>query len=164
MKTLQVLKLSDKATLPTRNLPYDAGIDLYASEDVFIPVGATVKIPTDIAVNIEPFYVGLVCDRSSMASKGLKTGAGVIDPGYTGHLCVVLHNLNNQQDCEIQEVSYNPQDIEPTVGAIISGYKVHAGDKIAQLIIQPIELVYIKEISELPSSERNTKGFGSSGV
>lgn len=164
MKTLQVKKLSDKATLPTRNLPYDAGIDLYASEDVFIPVGATVKIPTDIAVNIEPYYVGLVCDRSSMAAKGLKTGAGVIDPGYTGHLCVVLHNLNNQQDCEIQEVSYNSNDVEPMVGTIIGGYQVHAGDKIAQLVVQPVSLPSVEEVSDLPSSDRSTNGFGSSGV
>ena len=82
MKTLKVKKLSENATLPTRSYPNDAGVDLYASESIFIPVGATVRIPTDIAVNIEPGYYAQIQDRSGCAIKGLKIGGGVIDAGY----------------------------------------------------------------------------------
>jgi dUTP pyrophosphatase len=152
MNTIKIKKLSSKAILPTRNVSTDAGLDLYAAESVFIPVGSTVKVSTDIVVNIEPGYFGLVCDRSSMGVKGLRTGAGVIDAGYNGHLCVVLHNLNN--------TSYN----EVIQDDLCTGYQIKVGDKIAQLIIQPISLPIVEEVNELSPTERGNNGFGSSGV
>jgi dUTP pyrophosphatase len=148
MKTIQVKRLSDKAILPKRSYPNDAGLDLFASEDIFIPVGATVKIPTDIAVNIEPGYYAQISDRSSMGSNGLRTGAGIVDTGFTGNLCVVMHNLNYRKD-EADRHTY--------------GYQIKAGDKIAQLVVQPVSLPIVEEVNELPNTDRSNNGFGSSG-
>jgi dUTP pyrophosphatase len=162
MKTLKVKKLSDKAILPTRSHEFDAGLDVYAAEDCFIPVGGTVKIPTHISVNIEPGYWGLICDRSGMAAKGLRTGAGVIDHGFTGHMCVVIHNLNNIQD-EIRITTFQLWNGWFKIFTITHGYQVKAGDRVAQLVIQPVSLPTVEEVDELPPTDRGDKGFGSSG-
>ena len=149
MKTLCVFKLDPKATIPTRANDTDAGVDLYALEDTFIPVGYTKLVPTGIAVKIDKGYVGKVEDRSSMAKKGIRTGAGIVDAGYSGELGVVIHNLNNRT----------------TRDSVLhfSGYQIKAGDKIAQLLIEKISLPKVKEVKILWKSKRGNNGFGSSG-
>ena len=82
-----------------------------------------------------------------MASAGLRTGAGVVDAGYNGEIKVVLHNLNNKN-----ESSYRGQ-----------GYQINKGQRIAQLIVQPVIPVRLTEVEKLSNSERGLNGFGSSG-
>ena len=145
---LKVTKLNDNATIPTRHFNDDAGLDLYALEDTFIPVGKTATIRTGVAIEIPKGHVGKIEDRSSMAFKGLRVGAGVIDPGFTGHLAVVLHNLNHQGDLNIG----------------LPGYKVRRGDKIAQLLLletKSYELTVVDALND--ATDRATSGFGSSG-
>ena len=84
MKTVQVFLRDENAIPPTRNKHTDAGLDLYAAEDRFIELGSTAVIKTSISVNVPEGYVGKIEDRSGLASKGLRTGAGVVDCGYTG--------------------------------------------------------------------------------
>ncbi len=74
-----------------------------------------------------------------MGKRGIKTLGGVIDSGYRGEVGVILWNLSK----EVQEIM--------------------AGDKIAQLLIQPIATPQTREVELLSSSERGTGGFGSSG-
>ena len=148
MKKLKVKKLSEKATLPTRSYPNDAGLDLYSSQDLFIPVGMTAKISTDIAVNIDPGYYAQVSDRSGCAVKGLTVGAGVIDAGYNGHMCVVIHNINNRTSNDAM---------------FRYGYIVRKGDRIAQLLVHKIELPEVEEVTEFEESARGTSGFNSTG-
>jgi dUTP pyrophosphatase len=151
MQKLQVKKLSPDARLPERNLPTDAGLDLFANESVFIPQGETRKIMTGIAVNIESGYRGQIKDRSSMAVKGLKCGAGVIDVGYNGDCSVVLHNF-----------SHDHFNFDSVFGEYRKGYVVNKGDKIAQLVISKVETPAVEEVGQLWESERGIKGFGSS--
>lgn len=146
MDFIRVKKLSPTSKLPVRNLSTDAGLDLFAAEDVFIPVGKTAKIKTGIAIDVDRGFVGLIFDRSGMAVKGLRTGGGVIDTGYHGEVLVVIHNLNNESKLQ-------------------TGYEVKTGDKIAQLLIQQISLPLVKEVECFEiESERGDRGFGSSGV
>ena len=144
---LKVVKLNNEATVPSRNFQDDAGLDLHALHDTFIPLGKTVLVKTGIAINIPIGHVGKIEDRSSVALKGIRTGAGVIDPGYTGEVGVVLHNLSYQKDHDIGRL----------------GYTVKAGDKIAQLLLletKPFELVVQ---DTLDTTSRSNSGFGSSG-
>lgn len=146
MTKLDVKKLTPDAILPTRSNPMDGGLDLYANETVFIPLGHTAKIKTGIAAHINPGYVGLIQDRSSMALHGLRVGAGVIDAHYSGDLTVVLHNIS----CDMYS--------DP------SGYCITKGDKIAQLLIQKIELPEVQEVNySWDNVGRGSKGWGSSG-
>ena len=150
MNKLDVRKLSPDAILPTRANSLDAGLDLYANEDAFVPVNRTVKVKTGIAAHITPGYVGLIRDRSSMAAKGLVVGAGVIDAHYAGDLTVVLHNISNKT-CDNER-------------STTLGYQINKGDKIAHLLIQKIELPEVQEVTH--SWEvigRGLKGWGSSG-
>jgi deoxyuridine 5'-triphosphate nucleotidohydrolase len=141
---LQAKKLHTEATLPTRGHTFDAGLDLYALSDVYLPMGTTGKVPTGISINVPQGYYAQIKDRSSMAVKSLIVGAGVIDHGYTGELVVIIHNFNN--------ISHQ------------SGYMVKAGDKVAQVILHKIELPEVEEVEAFEETERGNKGFGSTGV
>lgn len=149
---LAVKLLSESAKLPTRNIETDAGLDIYSDVDLFIPIGETHKVVTNIAVNVPIGYVGKIEDRSSMALKGLRTGAGIIDSGFQGNLSVVLHNFSNK------EVSMNGW---PSFGK--AGYQIKKGDKIAQILLYRVELWAVKQVTEFPTTKRSDRGFGSSG-
>lgn len=138
--TIHVKRLSATAILPQYALPHDAGMDLYADESTTILPQERKLVSTGIALAIPPSYVGLVWDKSGIATKyGLKTMAGVIDSGYRGELKILIHNLSTQP------------------------YSVIKGTKIAQLLIQPVEQREIMEVDELDETERGEGGFGSTG-
>lgn len=148
MENVKVFKLSPLAKTPTRTNPTDAGLDIYAIETTFIATGKTVVVKTGVAINIPEGFIGKIEDRSSLASKGLRTGAGVVDAGYTGEVGVVMHNLNNTDGA-----SHHGR-----------GYLIEKGQKIAQVVIYKVETPEVEEVSELWSSERGSNGFGSSGA
>lgn len=135
-----IKKLSPETKQPTYANEHDAGMDLYARETVTIEPKTRVVVPTGIALAIPQGYVGLVWDKSGMATRyGLTTLAGVIDSGYRGEVLVAVYNTSEQT------------------------YVAEAGKKIAQLLIQPISSPTLTVVSELPSSVRGEQGFGSSG-
>ena len=136
---IQIKKLDPKATVPVRAYENDAGLDLYALDHFELKPNVPVKVKTGIAMAIPVGFVGLICDRSSMGSKGVRTLGGVVDAGYRGDIGVLLINLT----------------VEPMA--------FKAGDKIAQLLVMPVHLGQTEETNELPDSQRGAKGFGSSG-
>jgi dUTP pyrophosphatase len=137
---LEIQLLSDKGTLPSKANRFDAGFDLYASENVLIRPKERSLISTDVAMAIPKGHVGLIWPRSGLAVKhGVDVFAGVIDSGYRGEVKVCLYN----SDSEILEV--------------------REGDRIAQLLIQKVENYFIREVESLDDSERGDQGFGSSG-
>lgn len=150
---LQFLKMDERAHLPSRKNPSDAGADvrLFSPDATILTVnpGESVKLPTGLKTHIPHGYALLVMNRSGMASdKVLKVGAQVIDPGYRGEIFINLHNDGLKE----QTISH--------------------GDKIAQLLLVPVihftsfECVSEDELYATPMyiSERGTGGFGSSGV
>lgn len=149
LEKLSVIKLDEDAVLPTKAYKTDVGYDLYALEDTFLRVGSTTRLLTGIAVNLPEGYILEVKDRSSMALKGLRTGAGVVDPYYQGDLSVIMHNLN----CRLHGDFYGYE-----------GYQIKAGDRIAQFVITKIETPELVEEELFDESERGQSGFGSSGV
>src|SRR3990167_10671056 len=146
---IEVFKLDKNAKTPTRNNHTDVGVDIYSLQDVFIPIGQTKIIKTGVCIKIPEGFVGKIEDRSSLGAKGLRTGAGVIDPGYSGEVGVVIHNFSAGP-------RRNPVLYE-------NGYQISAGDKIAQLLLVPVDISSIIEVPELWNSERGNKSFGSSG-
>lgn len=149
MKTIQVLLRDERAIAPSRNKSTDAGLDLYSIEDKFIEIGTTAVIRTGISVNVPEGMVGKIEDRSSLAAKGLRTGAGVIDTGYSGEVGVVLHNLTSQLTSD------------PVLHR--KGYQIRKGDKIAQLLVYSVETPTVEVVGNSWESERGAGGFGSSG-
>lgn len=152
---MKVFKLDSNAVLPTRNHPTDGGADLYSLEDVFLPVGSTMKIATGVAIEVPKGMVGRIAGRSSMNKKGIIASPGVIDTGYSGDVSVMLHNFSCRQDT-LTHPGYM-EDITQY------GYHIKAGDKIAQVLLEPVIIEPIEETTELWKSERADKGWGSSG-
>lgn len=137
--TLCISRLTETAKLPTRATEWSAGLDLYADETGMIPEYSRVWIKTGIAIALDPYHVGQVWPRSGMAGKGLDTSAGIVDADYRGEVKVLLCNGTPRRQT------------------------VHAGDRIAQLIIVPVARPRIVEMDTLPASIRGENGFGSSG-
>lgn len=155
MKQLKVKKLSETSKLPTRAHQEDVGYDLYSDEDKFIEIGSTVKIKTNIALEIPYGHVGKIEDRSGLASRGLRTGAGVIDPNFRGNIEIVMHNFSNTESMYSKDGQWD---------RAVMGYRVTAGDRVAQLLIYKVELPEIAVVKELESTSRGVKGFGDSGL
>lgn len=149
MKHLEVYIRNEKATPPSRSKSTDAGLDLVSSEDIFIELGSTRVVKTGIAVKVPEGFVGKIEDRSGLASKGLRTGAGVIDAGYNGEVGVVIHNLTS-------ELAKDPVLLRP-------GYQIRRGDRIAQLLLYKVETPEVVVVDAAWESERGSSGFGSSG-
>ncbi len=143
MVEIALRQLDPDLPLPTMAHVGDAGVDLYAREDVVIaPAGGRVLVPTGIAISIPNGYVGLVVPRSGLAIKHgitLVNTPGIIDSGYRDELQVVMMNT------------------DPT-----NSYSVQRGDRIAQLLIQRIEQVNWNVVDELGGNDRGG-GFGHSG-
>ena len=133
--------LNKAAIRPDKAHPTDAGLDLYASEPVKIDGWGTV--PTGLSIRVPQDHMGLVCSRSGLASGGLfvLNAPGIIDYGYHGEVKVILGTLSNQ-----------------TVW-------INVGDKIAQLIVLPIEKVNLLRGDGMvwENTLRGDDGFGSSG-
>jgi dUTP pyrophosphatase len=131
--------------LPAYAHPGDAGADLVAREEVTIaPGGGRAVVPTGIALAIPDGYAGFVLPRSGLAFRHgitcLNT-PGLVDAGYRDELRVILVNTDPS---------------EP--------YTVHRGDRIAQLVIQPVERTAFTVVDDLSESARGVGGFGSTGV
>ena len=138
---IKVKKISTSAITPTKANEFDAGWDLYASEDAIIDPSKTELISTDISFAIPEGYVGLIWDRSGMAAKrGLHRFAGVIDSGYRGEIKVCLWNSSDKY-CVI-----------------------NAGERIAQILFQQVPTFTLREVDSLDDSDRGIGGFGSSGL
>lgn len=140
---LPVRVLRPGGRLPVRAHPGDAGLDLFAAEAAGMPPGARAPVGTGIAVAIPSGHAGLVLPRSGLARNHgvtLANAPGLIDAGYRGELVVTLINLGEA-----------PHRVEP-------------GDRIAQLVLVPVELWEAQEADELPPSDgRGEGGFGSTG-
>lgn len=147
MKIINIKKTDENAKIPTYGSVYAAGADLYAvihneENKVEILPGETAFIDTGIVMEIPNGYVGLVYARSGLSCKhGLAPAnkVGVIDSDYRGNIMVALYNQSN----EIRTVS--------------------EGDRIAQIIIQPVEQFGFKVKENLSDTIRGNGGFGSSG-
>lgn len=143
---LRIKKLNKNAEIPKRATNGSAGYDLCAciEEDVVIKKGQIVKIPTGISAEINTNEAALmIYARSGLASKNgvtLVNCVGVVDSDYRGEIVVPLINLGNDD------------------------YIIEKGARIAQLVVTPIILPEIEEVSELGDTDRGSGGFGSTGI
>lgn len=147
MKIINIKKTDKNAKIPTYGSEFAAGADLYAiihneENKIEILPGETAFIDTGIVMEIPNGYVGLIYARSGLACKqGLAPAnkVGVIDSDYRGNIMVALYNQSNETRI------------------------VSEGDRIAQIIIQPVEQFGFKVKENLSDTIRGNGGFGSSG-
>jgi len=135
--------LSAEGTVPTYALPGDAGADLTLTEDVELAPLQRAVVGTGVAVAIPEGYAGFVHPRSGLAARhglGVVNAPGTIDAGYRGEVMVILVNH------------------DPT-----HALSLRRGDRIAQLVVQPVVRARFVPVEELPASERGAGGHGSTG-
>ena len=136
---LKVKKISTNALIPTKHNPNDAAFDLYAVEDMHIPMDTTSIIHTGICIEIPVGYFAKIESRSSLAKRGVFCTAGVIDSGYRDEIMVVMNNKGHED------------------------YSIKQGDRVAQMIISKVENFEILEVETLDDKLNRGGGFGSSG-
>ena len=142
MIEVAVRRLRDDAVVPRQAYEGDAGLDLVACEELTIAPGERGIVPTGIAVEIPEGYAGFVQPRSGLAARhgiGIVNSPGLVDSGYRGEIRIVLINTDSSQP-----------------------FTVERGMRIAQLVVAPVASVRLVEVDELATSERGTRGFGSS--
>ena len=138
-----IAALDPELPLPGYAHPGDAGADLRARIDVRIEPGQRVAVPTGVAIALPSGFVGFVVPRSGLARRhriALVNSPGTIDAGYRGEIEVLLINHDH---------------VEPV--------SIARGDRIAQLVIQPVVQARFHQVDQLPGSHRGEGGFGSSG-
>jgi dUTP pyrophosphatase len=134
---IKFITMLPDARIPTRGYAEDAGLDIYSAEDVLLAPNDSATIFTGIGVEIPRGYTGLILPRSSMNARGFLTHTGVIDPGYTGEIRVVIRNMTGEMQ------------------------RIRTGERIAQLVILPF--LQVEGISTTVKIPRGIQGFGSSG-
>ena len=137
-----MMQVRPGARVPERAYAGDAGLDLAACEQLELGPGERALVPTGLAVAIPEGYAGFVQPRSGLAARDgitVVNSPGLIDSGYLGEIQVVLLNTDQERT-----------------------FTAEAGDRIAQLVVLPVPALSVREVDELPPSERGVRGFGSS--
>lgn len=133
------IKLDECGIAPTRAHDTDAGLDLYAPLDFFVKPGGRFCVYTGVHIELPAGTFGAIKSKSGlMLNHGIIVD-GTIDEGYRGQIGVVIFNLSKKQ------VDFKK------------------GDKIAQLVVCPVEYPRVEISEELTTSSRGTGGFGSTG-
>ena len=140
---LKVFLHSELAKLPKRADEGAAGYDITSIENISIPPRSRSLISTGLSIQLPLYSYGRIAPRSGLSVKGLDVGAGVIDESFRGIVKVLLINNND------------------TV------FVVNVGDRIAQLLVEPIyypDVETVSSLEDLSSTIRGDGGFGSTGV
>ena len=138
-------RLGDSIELPTCATEGSAGLDLRAclKEPLTLEPGQAELIPAGFAIHIaDPGYAALILPRSGLGHKhGIVLGnlVGLIDSDYQGEIMISCWNRGR----------------EP--------FTVEIGERIAQLVVVPVQQVEFKIVDEFPQSARGAGGFGHSG-
>lgn len=138
-----ITRLDAELELPGYEHPGDAGLDLRARTGVTLTPGQRALVPTGVAIALPLGFAAFVHARSGLALRsglGVVNAPGVIDAGYRGEIGVIL-------------INHDP----------LESIAIKRGDRIAQLVVQRVEQVFVDEVAELPGSHRGAGGFGSTG-
>lgn len=137
----------------------DAGMDIYAAEEVVIFPGETKIIPTGLKVAIPIGYEIQVRPRSGLSAKTplrVPNSPGTIDAGYRDEVGVILSNTSQENTGEflINEKG-NKQGV----------YKICKGDRIAQFVLKEVPTIRWVTVDDISQEGTNRGGgFGSSGI
>lgn len=140
-ETVDVLIIAPE--VPAYAHPGDAGADLISAEALTLAPGARALVGTGVRIALPDGYVAFVVPRSGLATKHgitIVNSPGTVDAGYRGELKVTL--LNTDAD---------------------NAYDIAIGDRIAQLIVMPVQQARFIPVETLPESARGEGGFGSTG-
>jgi dUTP pyrophosphatase len=137
-----ITRVRAEARLPERAYAGDAGLDLATCEAIRLAPGERALVSTGLAVAIPEGYAGFVQPRSGLAARDgitVVNSPGLVDAGYRGEIQVVLLNTDREHT-----------------------FTAEPGERIAQLVVLAVPELTLREVANLPPSERGVRGFGSS--
>jgi dUTP pyrophosphatase len=141
---LPVVRLDPELPLPTYARDGDAGLDLLARQDVTLEAGGgRALVPTGVAVALPAGHAGFVLPRSGLALRygvTVLNAPGLIDAEFRDEVQVILVNTDPRE-----------------------AYVVHRGDRIAQLVVSPVEQCQLVAVTGLEGGDRGG-GFGHTGL
>jgi len=145
MTKIQIKKLSNEVQTPKYETDGSSGMDLaaYIKKDLTINPGDKALVPTGFSLSIPQGYEVQIRPRSGLAIKmgiTVLNTPGTIDSDYRGEIKVILINLSKEK------------------------FVVRNGERIAQMVVCPVEQVSMEEVKELPNTNRGVGGFGSTGT
>ena len=145
MTKIKIKKLSNEVSIPKYETPGSSGMDLSAciEQDVIINPGDKAIIPTGFSLSIPEGYEVQIRPRSGLAAKKgitVLNTPGTIDSDYRGEIKVILINFDKNK------------------------FTVKNGERIAQMVVCPVEQVDMEEVEELSETGRGAGGFGSTGT
>lgn len=145
-------KIHEKAVIPEYQKIFDSGMDLRSIESAIVKYGEITPIHTGLCVELPdpkktyPYTLEMqIRPRSGLAKRGITVvnTPATIDNGYRGELIVLLTTFKNEM------------------------YEIDCGSRISQIVIVPVlsmNVLNIEEVQELNKTERNSDGFGSTGI
>lgn len=138
-----IVRLDPGLPMPGYALPGDAGFDVCTAVDLTLAPGERAVVPTGIALALPSGFAAFVHPRSGLAARhGLTVvnSPGTVDAGYRGEIRVCLLNTDPWEPISL-----------------------HRGDRIAQVVVQPVVRAVLHEAQRLPGSHRGEAGYGSTG-
>lgn len=140
MVKVKVKKLREDAVIPKYAHVGDAGMDFFSVEDCVVKSGERRLVHTGISMELPEGYFSSIQGRSGLAyKKGICILGGVIEYTYRGEYGVIVLNTG------------------------VDDFEIRKGDRIAQVLIQPVAVAEVEEVEELNETVRGVGGFGSSG-
>ncbi len=156
---VKIKKLNEKAIIPTKAHPTDAGFDLTATSRT-IDKDGNIVYGTGLAFEIPEGYAGFIFPRSSISRKDLvlTNSVGVVDSHYRGE---VMCKFKAPLICCAYTEDGEQTGYFDNMNNEVNAYEV--GDRIAQLIIMPYPEISFEQSDKLSSTDRGTGGYGSTG-
>lgn len=159
--------MSENAKVPQYANIGDAGLDLYAVEDVVLNPGEIKTIKTDLKIAVPEGYEMQIRPKSGRSLKTkmrVANSVGTIDSGYRGEVMVIMENI----EPTITDIEYEFDDKgKPIILSILHGnsYTINKGEKFAQMILSKVEKCNFVKVEEITSIGNDRGGgFGSSGL
>lgn len=164
MADIYIEKCREDAKLPSYAHNGDAGMDLYAAEEVIIEPGKSALVPVGIKLAIPYGYEVQIRPRSGVSLKTplrIPNAPGTIDCGYRDEINVIVFNASYMVE---EGNSTDPLTLDQK-GCIHGTYKIRKGDRIAQMVVAKVEYATFVETDNVKAiGEDRGGGFGSSGV
>jgi dUTP pyrophosphatase len=152
------------AVLPQYARPGDAGMDVYAAEEVIIRPGETAVVPTGLKLAIPEGYEVQVRPRSGISLKTplrIPNSPGTIDSGYRDELGIIVSNTSS---CGGENYDSGILTLE-CKGNIMGTYKIKKGDRVAQIVLQKVPRMGLSVVDSVKNiGENRGGGFGSTGT
>lgn len=137
---MKVKRFKKTTRMPVKSHLPDVGLDIFTPKEFWLRPLETITVGLELAVSIPEGFAGMLVPRSSITERGMIVQTAVIDPDYTGEIHLIITNCSN----DVQHIE--------------------EGQRVCSLVVYSVLNARIEEVEEMPETERNTKGLGSSGL